>query len=129
MTLYEKIREEEYEFDTCDDVYDIIITTVDIDEENDWYSKFGNFIMKNVNVLEEAGGCDYVCDWSAFITENLSVFREAADAMWRRTPKDDDDLTYEWIREIHFWLAGYVSESEYREFMENYAPRIRRVQK
>lgn len=129
MTLYEKIREEEYEFDTCDDVYDIIITTVDIDEENDWYSKFGNFIMKNVNVLEEAGGCDYVCDWSALITENLPIFREAAEELWYGVPKDDDDLTYEWLREINNWLVGYVSEGIYRKFMETYAPRIRREEK
>lgn len=132
MTLYEFGQLGNSCLDTCDDVFDIIIT-VDIltdDEENDmgYYGKFANFICKNVNVLGKAGGCDVVADWSALITENMSVFRKAANAMWYEgsVPDDDDDFVYEWLTEIHGWLAGGVSESSYKHFMETYAPRIKR---
>lgn len=134
MTLYEFGQVGETCLDTCDDVFDIIIT-VDIltnDEENDmgYYGKFANFINRNVNVLGKAGGCDIVADWSALITENLAVFREAANDMWYewKIPDDEDDFIYSWLTEIRGWLAGYVSESDYKEFMEKYAPKIRRVQ-
>lgn len=134
MTLYEFGQLGNSCLDTCDDVFDIIIT-VDIltdDEENDmgYYGKFANFICKNVNVLGKAGGCDVVADWSALITENMSVFRKAANAMWYEgsVPDDDDDFVYEWLTEIHGWLAGGVSESAYKKFMEKYSMNIRRVQ-
>lgn len=134
MTLYEFGQLGNCCLDTCDDVFDIIIT-VDIltdDEENDmgYYGKFANFICKNVNVLGKAGGCDVVADWSALITENMSVFRKAARAMWYEgsVPDDDDDFIYEWLNEIRGWLAGGVSESAYKKFMEKYSPNIRRVQ-
>lgn len=132
MTLYEFGQLGNCCLDTCDDVFDIIIT-VDIltdDEENDmgYYGKFVNFICKNVNVLGKAGGCDVVADWSALITENMSVFRKTARAMWYEgsVPDDDDDFIYEWLEEIRGWLAGGVSENCYQKFMEKYAPKIRR---
>lgn len=132
MTLYEFGQLGNSCLDTCDDVFDIIITA-DIltdDEENDlgYYGKFANFICKNVNVLGKAGGCDIVADWSELITENMSVFREIANDMWYEgsVPDDDDDFIYEWLTEIHGWLAGGVSESAYKKFMEKYAPRIKR---
>lgn len=132
MTLYEFGKVGNSCLDTCDDVFDITIT-VDIltaKEEKDlgYCGKFANFINKNVNVIGKAGGCDLVADWTALITENMAVFREAANDMWYEgsVPDDEDDFIYEWLKEIRGWLAGYVSESDYRQFMEKYAPRIRR---
>ena len=54
------------------------------------------------------------------IKKNLEVFRKAADELWVRTPKEDDDLIYEWIKEIHAWMAGYASESTYKKFVTEY---------
>lgn len=75
---------------------------------------------------EKISECECIAEWTNFIADNLEVFREAANDMWYddRVPDDNDDLIYEWIKEINSWLAGYVSEVEYQKFMEKYAPRM-----
>ena len=130
MTLYEFIRMENADFDTYDTVFDAEVTVcVPCDEENDYYDKFYNFILKHVEFVEKTSEYECTAEWTKFIVNNIDVFRMAARRMWREetVPKSEDDLIYEWIMEIHSWLAGYVSETEYAEFMENYAPLIQEV--
>lgn len=129
MTLYEFIKMENNDFDTYDTVFDAEVTVcVPYDKEKDWYDKFYNFIIKHVQFVEKLNDGECTADWYNFIKENIKVFRQAANDMWRLdyiNIDDDDDLIYEWIKEIEGWLAGYVSETEYRKFMENYAVKIK----
>lgn len=127
MTLYDFIVMENNDFDTYDTVYDAEVTVcVPCEKETDWYDKFYNFIIKRVMFVKKISDGECNADWSKFITDNLDLFREIANDMWNdgTVPDDDDDLVYEWIKEIEGWLAGYVSENEYQHFMENYSNRI-----
>lgn len=129
-TLYEALQWEKSDFDTSDTVYDTTVTVVYDDySQPDNYNRFCKFILQHVKALEKYRGGYILADWTGFITENLDVFRELATEMWweEYIPTDDDDLIYEWIKEIHGWLAGSVSETEYGIFMEKYAPRIKEV--
>ena len=63
--------------------------------------------------------------WNDFIEKNIETFRKAADELWYRTPKNDDDLIYEWIKEINSWMAGYVSESVYKKFVTEYGEQLK----
>lgn len=92
----------------------------------------GNRTMENafaLSRLARTSECSCVADWTQFVTDNLELFKEIANDMWRKEaiPNDEDDLIYEWIRELDNWLTGYVSETEYRTFMDKYSNRIKEV--
>lgn len=132
MNLYDFLKFEDSDFDTYDNVYDIEVTVCvpyEGTNSNDWFDKFYDFILKHVWVLRKTGECSCVADWTQFVTDNLELFKEIATDMWREEaiPNDEDDLIYEWIRELDNWLTGYVSETEYRIFMEKYSNRIKEV--
>ena len=130
MTLYDFIVKEDNDFDTYDTVFDAEVSVcVPCEKETDWYDKFYNFIIKRVMFVEKISDGECTADWSKFITDNLDLFREIANDMWNdgTVPDDDDDLVYEWIKEIEGWLAGYVSENEYQKFVENYADKFKEV--
>lgn len=129
MTLYEFITLEQADFDTFDTVFDTCVTVCEPyeyeeGEEKEYYDIFSDLIMQKVEVEEKTGECTCLCKWSDFIEKNITTFRKAADELWVRTPKADDDLIYEWIREINAWLAGYVSESTYKEFVTTYGEQL-----
>jgi len=126
MTLYDFIMQEHADFDTYDTVFDTCVTVCEPyeygeGEEKEYYDIFNDLMMKNVEFSEKISECSCVCKWSDFIKNNLEVFRKAADELWVRTPKEDDDLIYEWIREINSWMAGYVSEGIYKKFVTEYS--------
>ena len=131
MTIYDFLKLEKSDFDTYDTEYDVCVTCCEPyeDDEQDNYDAFCECIYKHVELVEKTGECSCVANWTKFITDNMSVFRECANEMWYEgsVPKSDDSLTYKWINEIHSWLAGYVSETEYKHFMEKYAPRLKEV--
>lgn len=131
MTIYDFLKQEKSDFDTYDTEYDVCVTCCEPydDDEQENYDVFCECIYKHVELVKKTGECSCIAKWTKFITDNLSVFRECANNMWYEgsVPKGDDSLVYKWINEIHLWLAGYVSESEYKEFMEKYAPRLKEV--
>lgn len=125
MTLYEFITLEKADFDTFDTVYDTCVTVCEPyeyeeGEEKEYYDIFSDIIIQKVEVEEKTGECTCLCKWSDFIKKNIATFRKAADELWMRTPKADEDLIYEWINEINSWLAGYVSENTYKKFVTTY---------
>ena len=81
--------------------------------------------MKNVEVDYKKSDYECICKWNDFIEKNIETFRKAADELWYRTPKNDDDLIYEWIKEINSWMAGYVSESVYKKFVNEYGEQLK----
>ena len=131
MTLYEFITMEHADFDTYDTEFDTCVTVCEPyeyeeGEEKEYYDIFNDLMMKNVEFSEKISECSCVCKWSAFIKKNLEVFRKAADDLWYHylTPENDNDLIYEWIREINSWMAGYVSEGVYKKFVTEYGTQL-----
>ena len=128
MTLYDFIRVADNDYDTYDDVYDAIVTVCAFDEEDEksdeYYEKFRIGIMKFVEVIRGTADKGLLCKWSEFIGRNIKVFKEFADKYWYTQYEDEDDFIYEWINELHNWSAGALSESMYKEFVENYMSRM-----
>jgi len=130
MTLYDFILQEQGDFDTYDTVFDVCVTVCepyeyDEGEEKQYYDIFNDLIMKNVEVDYKKSDYECICKWNDFIEKNIETFRKAADELWYHTPKNDDDLIYEWIREINSWIAGYVSESVYKKFVTEYGEQLK----
>lgn len=129
MTLYDFIRMAENDYDTYDDVYDAIVTVCAFDEEDEksdeYYEKFRIGIMKFVEVIRGTADKGLLCKWTDFITRNLAIFKEFAKKYWCNPYEDDEDeFIYQWITELHNWGAGALSESMYKEFVENYMSRM-----
>lgn len=122
MTLYEYLKMTECDYDTYDTKYDNGVTVCYIDEENDEYDKFCNGIVKKVDVIKISGNILTV-DWSRLIERNFDKFKDFAKKHWRRQYEaDNDEFEYQWINEIHMYMAGYVSESFYsvlNEFVDS----------
>ena len=118
MKLYDFMKMSETDYDTYDTVYDACVTVCYADEEVDSYDKFCNEIMKKVEVAEVHENC-LIVDWSALISGNIDKFREFTEKHWRYTYEDDEDeLIYQWINEIHAYMAGYVSENFYNTLVK-----------
>ena len=130
MTLYDFILQEQGDFDTYDTVFDVCVTVCepyeyDEGEGKQYYDIFNDLIMKNVEVDYKKSDYECICKWNDFIEKNIETFRKAADELWYHTPKNDDDLIYEWIKEINSWMAGYVSESVYKKFITEYGEQLK----
>lgn len=120
MTLYEFMKMSECDYDTYDVDFDAIVTVClpDEDDDLDAYSKFCFEIIKKVNVVKVID-TGLIVDWSGFIKRNIEQLREFTDEYWYNNYADDEDeFVYQWINEIHAYLAGYVSEDIYKKLVE-----------
>lgn len=118
MTLYEYLQMAENDFNTYDTKYDAGVTVCHIYEEDDDYDKFCNGIIKKVGVIK-VNGDTLTVNWSELIERNMSKFKEFTAKHWRYQYEDDiDEFVYQWINEIHMYMAGYVSESFYTKLIE-----------
>lgn len=113
MTLFEYIKMTECDYDTYDTKYDTGVTVCCIDEECDAYDKFCNGIIKKVDVVKINGDILTV-NWSELIERNMDKFKVFAREHWMYDYEDDiDEFEYQWINEIHAYMAGCVGESFY----------------
>jgi hypothetical protein len=115
MTLFEYLQMTECDYDTYDTQYDASVTVCHIYEEDDNcnYDKFCNNIMKKVDVVK-INADSLVVNWSEFIEKNMDKFIRFAREHWAYDYEDDiDEFVYQWINEIHLYIAGYVSEDFY----------------
>lgn len=120
MTLYEFMKMSECDYDTYDVDFDAIVTVClpDEDDNLDVYGKFCFEIIKKVNVVKVTD-TGLIVDWSGFIKRNIEQLREFTDEYWYNNYDDDDDeFIYQWINEIHAYLAGCVSEDFYEKLVE-----------
>ena len=129
MTLYDFIKVTNQDYDTYDTERDAEVTVCAFDEEDekseDYYEKFRIGIMKFVEVIRGTVDNGLLCKWSEMITRNIKVFKEFAEKFWTYQYEDDEDeFIYQWIEEINQWCAGNCYESAYKEFIENYMPRM-----
>jgi hypothetical protein len=120
MTLYEYLQMTECDYDTYDTKYDNGVTVCHIygDDECDDYDKFCNGIAKKVDVVKINGDI-LIVNWSELIERNMDKFKKFTKKHWNRQYEDDiDEFVYQWINEIHMYIAGYVSESFYTKLIE-----------
>ena len=122
MTLYEYLKMSEADYDTYDTKYDAVVTVCYIDEECDAYDKFCNGIIKRVDVVK-INADSLTVTWSELIERNMSKFKAFTKKHWKYHYKNDiDEFEYQWINEIHMYMAGYVSEDFYsvlNEFVDS----------
>lgn len=123
-TLYEYINMTESDIDTYDTKYDTGVTVCHIYEENDEYDKFCNEIIKKVNVVE-INEYSVTVNWSELIEKNIDKFKKFTAEHWYESCQyedDEDEFVYQWIEEIHQYMAGNVSIDFYKtlnELVEN----------
>ena len=119
MTLYEILEIAENDFDTYDVEYDAIITVCWIGKENDDYDKFCNGIMRKVNFIKKSGD-GLLVNWSELIRRNMEKFKQFTKKYWSENCQyedDEDEFIYQWIKEIHLYMAGYVTERTYKRLI------------
>lgn len=125
MNLYEYMKVEQYSIDTYDNVYDACVT-VDYIEDDEYkqypdmenYYKFSLEILKKVEVVEKIGD-NLIVKWNELIVNNMEKFREFTNKHWYNNYEDDDEeFVYQWINEIHMYIAGYVSEDIYKKLVD-----------
>lgn len=121
ITLYEFLKVTEKDFDTYDTEFDEVVTVCYIADEdvNDEYDKFCTNIIKLVNVVKQCGEYSLIVNWSDLIKRNLDKFKKVTKEHWNKQYENDiDEFIYQWIKEIHYYLAGYVSEDTYKDLNE-----------
>ena len=114
--LYDYMREHQADIDTYDTEYDAVVTVCYMEEEEieDNYDRFCIDLIKKVEVVE-ANDNGVIVDWSGFIKRNICRLGQFTDKYWCNNYADSkSEFIYQWIKEIHLCLAGYVSESTYR---------------
>lgn len=120
MKLYDFMKVSMNDWDTYDDVYDACVTICYIDEEDsddefDNFYKFNIEIMKKVEVIRQTDEYSLLVNWTKLIRDNMEKFRDFTEKHWSRKYRDDEDeFIYQWINEIHYYIAGYVSEDFYK---------------
>lgn len=107
-TLYDYLKMNKSDYDTYDTEYDAVITVCYIDCECDDYDKFCNAIIKKVDVVK-AYNYGLTVNWSNLIKRNMDKFRAFAMKHWAFEYEDEDEFIYQWVKEIHYYIAGYVS--------------------
>ena len=121
MKLYELLKMSESDYDVYDTEYDASVTVCFIEEDNkmDDYDKFCVGITKKVEVVKIVQDSHLVADWSTLIRDNMEKFKEFTEKNWKYKYRDDEDeFMYQWINEIHLYMAGYVPDSFYSELVE-----------
>ena len=121
MKLYELLKMSMEDYDTYDTVFDACVTVCYIGEEDadDSYDRFCINLMKKVEVVRIVPSSHLTCEWTKLIRDNMEKFRAFTEEHWRYKYHDDDDeFIYQWINEIHYYLAGYVSEDFYDNLVE-----------
>lgn len=112
MNLYDLVKLGNME-ETYDDVFDASVTVYMPDKVEDNYDLFCCEICKRVKPISVTGDGTIVVGWSGLILDNMEKFRDFSEKYWKNQYDDDDDFVFEWINEIHMYMAGYVSEDFY----------------
>lgn len=121
MKLYDFMKMSQNDYDTYDTVYDAEVTVCYIEEEwenKDSYYKFCTELIKKVEV-GKINGDVLIVKWTELIQNNMEKFKAFTKENWDNQYEDDDDeFIYQWINEIHYYLAGYVNEDFYDELVK-----------
>ena len=128
MKIWDMLLNYANDFDVYDTDFDVSVCCVapdiysesDMEFADDFYSdKFAVMIYKAVDVIPESiHDFSATGKWSDFVRRNKEKLREWAERNWFYVPKSEDEFTYQWINEIHLYLAGYADESSYKALFE-----------
>ena len=122
MKLYEIMGLTENDYDTYDTVYDAVVTVCYIaeNEATDNYDRFCIELMKKAEV-EKINGDALIVKWTELIQNNMEKFRAFTKENWYENCQyedDEDEFIYQWINEIHQYMAGNVDEDFYDELVK-----------
>ena len=122
MKLYDYLKLTKNCFDTADTVFDAVVTVDFIEENknNDNYDKFCIELMKKAEV-EKVNNDTPIVKWTELIQNNMDKFKEFTAENWYESCQyedDEDEFIYQWINEIHQYMAGNVSEDFYKKLVE-----------
>lgn len=122
MKLYDFLKISQNDFDTEDTIYCAVVTVCYIDEEDaeDNYDKFCIELMKKVE-MEKQVGDGLLVKWTELIQKNMEKFRAFTAENWYENCQykdNDDEFIYQWINEIHQYMAGNVSEKFYDKLVK-----------
>lgn len=122
MKLYDYLKLTENCYDTSDTVFDAVVTVDFIEENknNDNYDKFCIELMKKAEV-EKVNDDTPIVKWTELIQNNMEKFKEFTAENWYESCQyedDEDEFIYQWINEIHQYMAGNVSEDFYKKLVE-----------
>lgn len=122
MKLYDFLKISQNDFDTEDTIYCAVVTVCYIDEEDaeDSYDKFCIELMKKVE-MEKQVGDGLLVKWTELIQNNMEKFKKFTKENWYESCQyedDEDEFIYQWINEIHQYMAGNVSEDFYDKLVE-----------
>lgn len=123
FSVYDFVMLTKRDYDVYDIDYDTSVTVCYIDDpdEDDYYSKFCNNIMKKVKMVEYYNDCCFTADWNYLIKSNIREFREFSKKNWAaifQYENDTEEFVYQWIREIDSYMAGNVSDDFYETLVE-----------
>lgn len=126
MKLYEAMQIYDNDcFDTCDTVFDAIVTVSKMENENeDNYSVFSTELYKKVDFVKFFDGAYAKAEvnWTGLIEKNYAQFEKYVKENWidekQCVLEDKDDFIYEWIEQIHLLLSGYGTESVYQDMID-----------
>lgn len=113
MKLYDWLSVDKGSYDCYDTDIDESVTIDWIDKPKSDYDFFVVGLLKKVDIEQKTDDCTLVCDWSKLIRENFTKFKRFTKEYWARDYKDEYDFIYQWIRELHSYVAGYVNDSFY----------------
>ena len=122
MKLYEFMKMSQNDYDTYDTTFDSVVTVCYIaeNEVRDNYDKFCVELMKKAEI-EEINGDDIIIKWTELIQNNMEKFRAFTKENWYANCQyedDEDEFIYQWINEIHQYMAGNVSEDFYDKLVK-----------
>lgn len=122
MTLYDYMKNNSIDdVDAWDTETDACVTVcIDMGAEsednlyNSYYDEVCFELIKKVEFAKEVRSGVVECKWRKLIKDNIEKFRDFSILYWHRLyEEDEDEFIYQWIKEIHYYLAGYVSNDTY----------------
>lgn len=122
MKLYDFMKISQNDYDTEDTIYCAVVTVcyIEEDEANDNYDKFCIELMKKVEV-EKVFDNAVLVKWTELIQNNMEKFKKFTAENWYKScqyENNEDEFIYQWINEIHQYMAGNVSEDFYDKLVE-----------
>ena len=73
--------------------------------------------MKKAKVVSFDGD-NIVVDWSGLIWGNEDLFKKFMQEHWSKQYTDSEEFLYQWIKELHYMMAGCVCDDTYEELVK-----------
>jgi hypothetical protein len=86
-------------------------------EDNTYYYKFCEFILKHIKVITEINDHECIVNWSTFIEDNKEMFRRISAETWGKVPKADK-FNYMWLEELEALMSNNGTEGMYHYYMD-----------